>query len=499
MSVFSAVKAAVADAAESVVEASYNATAQALFDLVEGTDGATYVAGAKDAINDLFVGLDADNVLSVVTDLAIFGGTEELSTRKLINSGDPLWTTEIPSGERWRFYWPSGGSMGLTGLGTLNIDSTHTRRVNELKGGWSSSPNGALSLHGYHGPQNFSGLYGYTSGAARAITEIVFNNTEGATNYMLAYAHNNTGKFVTNGGTQRALGSKMLTASGGGTALRFVLNGTEINTSVESASTAVAANFTFPTTNANTSAQMINWWTQAAWVADGATEAEAALIEANVRTCLEALGAQNPTAAGPVFLFYGDSLTAGYGTGVTTSLARELREKSSYSVAPCINLGDPGYRASAADDASNNYTAFGKHFRPDGGFWSTSKGVAFVLLGTNDLGVGADSAANTIGYLRTIWAYLQADNWKVVAMTIPPAGSFDASQETERNTLNTSILGDSANWDAVFDLDDYLVNTLGATVDDGVYYTSDQIHLTNATYQALATAIAADAAIAALF
>jgi lysophospholipase L1-like esterase len=106
------------------------------------------------------------------------------------------------------------------------------------------------------------------------------------------------------------------------------------------------------------------------------------------------------------------------------------------------------------------------------------KNVIVVWGGTNDL-FFSDSAATTYSRLQTYWAARRSAGWKVVATTILPrteAGT-PAGFETARQSVNTSIRGDTSLYDALADVAaDSRIGDAGDS-DDTTYYNSDKVHL----------------------
>jgi hypothetical protein len=83
---------------------------------------------------------------------------------------------------------------------------------------------------------------------------------------------------------------------------------------------------------------------------------------------------------------------------------------------------------------------------------------------------------------------LQADGWLVVGCTLQDLPSNDS----EAQAFNTSLLA-SSDFDAIADL---RANAALDDCTDTTYYTSDQVHLKDAGYAAVATVV--DAALASL-
>lgn len=101
--------------------------------------------------------------------------------------------------------------------------------------------------------------------------------------------------------------------------------------------------------------------------------------------------------------------------------------------------------------------------------------VVILLIGINDIAIGAETNTQIYQHIKNIWAYIKSNGGIMVAGTILPAGSV-SGWETSRSEINNWIRNDNH-------LYDYLVD-FGADADIGVsgsqndtaYYLSDKVH-----------------------
>lgn len=143
--------------------------------------------------------------------------------------------------------------------------------------------------------------------------------------------------------------------------------------------------------------------------------------------CLAAL----PAAAAPRLLVtLGDSIVAGGPIiGINPSWTELLQTRRIGERFGATNAGVGGYTA-AQTSALWTATYLGKRYTH-----------AVVLVGTNDLANGT-SAAAILGTLNTLVTSLLTNGIAVAVCTVPPRGgsaSWDATKETQRLSLNTSI------------------------------------------------------------
>jgi lysophospholipase L1-like esterase len=104
-----------------------------------------------------------------------------------------------------------------------------------------------------------------------------------------------------------------------------------------------------------------------------------------------------------------------------------------------------------------------------------TKNFLFILAGTNDINA-ARSAAQIFSDLSSYCAAAKAAGFTVIISTVYKNGTFDATKETVRTTLNTSILGMGAELvDGIIDAGGDA--TLGTPTDKN-YFTGDTVHLT---------------------
>ncbi len=101
--------------------------------------------------------------------------------------------------------------------------------------------------------------------------------------------------------------------------------------------------------------------------------------------------------------------------------------------------------------------------------------VAVIWEGTNDIAVGGVSAATAYANLVSLAQNLKASGYgKVVMGTVLPRSGLN---NTTRGTLNTSIRGNTTDWDATADVAaDATIGADGANT-NATYYAGDQVHL----------------------
>ena len=120
-------------------------------------------------------------------------------------------------------------------------------------------------------------------------------------------------------------------------------------------------------------------------------------------------------------------------------------------------------------------------------FVSGIPNVAFIQIGTNDIGNGtaaSDLYANTTS---PFVAYLQAVGYKVAVCTLTPRQRADwtAAQEARRTDYNALVVGNAAGADLVLDLTDN--PTMGSSAANTSLY-GDNLHPTSLGYRYLAGA-----------
>lgn len=491
-----------------IVNASgYDTDAAALFDLVENTDGATYLDGAKDAINAMIVGIKADGDWSVVRELAVFGGIDYDNTvsgraaalnairRKVKYETNSQITTDIPSVQLHRWYCSSGPSVGLMWEGQV-AENEATSNNTRLAGGFGATLAGGIGMVGHMGEMGTftGGFFGYSSGTTDSYTSI-FANAEGSTHFSVL-AHANTAQTRVFS-SSRMIGKFGLVRSS--SLLESMLEGSAIASVDASSNSTVGSATEFRIGSENNGYSSGRLHLNGLLVAPGATKTQFNRVMSRLATCAQTLGM--PVSGSPIkkALYYGDSLVVGWDDEVGEPFANKLRSKSG-------GFSDAGHYITARYGATaalmtTRYDEFGYWQRPDANYYDGI--INFLLVGTNDLASGT-AAATIYASIQTALgaSYLSADSAVTVVMTVPPRddASWDGTKETARGDLNTLIrAGEGVDFDVLFDLDDFIVTTLGITPSNTTYYRADKLHFTEAMYEAIATAIAADSSISALF
>lgn len=143
----------------------------------------------------------------------------------------------------------------------------------------------------------------------------------------------------------------------------------------------------------------------------------------------------------------GDSLSSTGSGSASTSWAAYWSRQLQNSSAIYTNLAISGRYASAIDSSHASQVT------PISPGTLGGTGFLFTLCGTNDLALGGVTDTALIASLRSIWSKGRADGFKVVAFTITRSNLISGTQETRRQSVNTSIRADSANWDFLVDLD----------------------------------------------
>jgi lysophospholipase L1-like esterase len=114
--------------------------------------------------------------------------------------------------------------------------------------------------------------------------------------------------------------------------------------------------------------------------------------------------------------------------------------------------------------------------------------VVAVMIGINDINDPANPSTATIfGGIKSYCQARQAAGWKVVVCTILPCTTSGAN--AERNTINTSIRGDTSFYDVLCDFDATAMGADADASDAGKYY--DGLHPTESGYGILKPAYAA--------
>jgi len=118
---------------------------------------------------------------------------------------------------------------------------------------------------------------------------------------------------------------------------------------------------------------------------------------------------------------------------------------------------------------------------------SASRNICVYFEGANEVNLGAGSGSQAFQRHKDYGLRRRYKGWEVLVCTIPPSGTSNATQETERQALNTLL---RANWadfaDGLVDLAADPVFDAQADASNGTYYDADTIHLTTAGYAVIA-------------
>lgn len=176
--------------------------------------------------------------------------------------------------------------------------------------------------------------------------------------------------------------------------------------------------------------------------------------------------------------FVGDSITSGTGAEEADSYPNQVLRLRQGDF-DGLNVSLPG------GGIVNTNTERSQHADPalDATTYTTHQ-ILVMLLGTNNLSQG-ETAANLLTNLQTAVSAAQTAGWdKVLVGTITPQAGITAGEETQRNTLNTSIRTNTGSWhDGVVDFDGD-VRLQDET--DLTYFNADQVHPNATGYQVMA-------------
>lgn len=179
----------------------------------------------------------------------------------------------------------------------------------------------------------------------------------------------------------------------------------------------------------------------------------------------------------------GDSLTAGFAVTQPNSYPAQMAPLLPFS----YSAYDMGHSGDATQDLLNRVQA------QTDAYWIPDRpsNTYVPWIGTNDISFGFTNSSIETN-LITIWTGRKAVGFKVFACTIIPRGTFNGTQETQRQALNAWIV---ANWSTYCDgLIDFTTNAAfnsSTSYTNTTYYNADQTHLTNTGYGVIAQMVAA--------
>lgn len=145
-----------------------------------------------------------------------------------------------------------------------------------------------------------------------------------------------------------------------------------------------------------------------------------------------------------LIIFFGDSIVGGRQPVNTrnTLLGQNLpaRIKQQYdSTKRVVNSGVGG------NTVAQMNTAINARVINIGTFQTYSKKICVIMGGTNDLDTGT-APATILTTIQTMASTLRAAGWIVLVGTIIPRGTLSPGEETNRQTLNASIVLNSGGW-----------------------------------------------------
>jgi lysophospholipase L1-like esterase len=173
----------------------------------------------------------------------------------------------------------------------------------------------------------------------------------------------------------------------------------------------------------------------------------------------------------------GDSLTAGVGCqGQSYPLLLGGLMGNSWEV---YNYGVSGQQLATAIGASGDVLAV-----PLASVRGSTKNVAVLWEGTNDIFLGSRTAAQVWADMQTWCALRRAEGFKTVVLTTIARGAGNSNVAT----LNTLIRG--TNDGSVYDkLADVASLSQFSSSSNTTYYQADQVHLTPAGYAIIASTV----------
>jgi lysophospholipase L1-like esterase len=177
-------------------------------------------------------------------------------------------------------------------------------------------------------------------------------------------------------------------------------------------------------------------------------------------------------------VFHGDSITAGTGVESADAYPQQLGRLRGWDF-DGINAGFPGVgivqlttEATTDIDPAYDATTY------------SSANICCLLIGTNDLSVGT-SAATILTNIQTYVTARQSTGWTVLVGTITPQSGITGAEETERVSLNASIVANTGSWhDGVMDFDG---DSRLQDETDTTYFDADQVHLNETGYGVMAS------------
>jgi lysophospholipase L1-like esterase len=186
----------------------------------------------------------------------------------------------------------------------------------------------------------------------------------------------------------------------------------------------------------------------------------------------------NPAKKNIVFI--GDSTSAWLSSKSTDSWTYQYSTLKKASDSRIYNTAVNGQ---STGFFNTNYDDFVKRYRP--GVNGVDESYAFVWLGINDIN-GGSSDSTTYTALKTLWASLKRDGFRVYANTLMPGTSYTGNKETYRVALTTSILSNTSLYDNV-----YRPDILFPDPNDSIFYL-DGFHLQTLGNTVMANAVSAD-------
>lgn len=179
-------------------------------------------------------------------------------------------------------------------------------------------------------------------------------------------------------------------------------------------------------------------------------------------------------------LMVGDSITEGTGSRLIRNMASQLAANLT-KPRRFYNWGIHGETmATAYAQRTGRYTTT---------FASGIPNVAFIQIGTNDLGGGTAGATLYSGTTTPFVTFLQGLGYKVVVCTLLPRANagWTGAMETERAAYNAAVIANAAAADAVLDLTaNPTMGPSAAALDTALY--PDNLHPNNLGYAYLAGA-----------
>lgn len=204
------------------------------------------------------------------------------------------------------------------------------------------------------------------------------------------------------------------------------------------------------------------------WYGPGVTAADYALIYNRGNTLCNSLGFGSSTNS---FHIMGDSISTTYGGAEWMATLKAKPGWDGRWMNYSLSGGSFGSMASA-NTMANKYSGLYFPYRPDATVWT--KGVIFILCGTNDLGFGTSGSTlltNTIALATTA----RADGFKVVVMKILPRDdtNWNSTKETERGVYNNGLTTNASQFNQVIDISQA---TGMSDPTNTTYWLSDKLH-----------------------